>query len=170
MSAATRVLAISVLALGLAPALAHACDDDATAKATATATATVTTIVTPEVKCVVKVATECKAKNAFVYKFTCDEKTSNAVAESGKDKDDPDSKAVNTEGRRPSGWEPGHLIEPDSMKLQQENQNPQSEQWVKISSRGNKIKFHKTQSSKKTQSRILQQYGPYRVVLNPQLP
>jgi hypothetical protein len=40
-------------------------------------------------------------------------------------------------------WSPGHLVEPDSMRLAPEERNP-GEQWVVISSRTGTIQVHRT--------------------------
>ena len=143
MSRATQVLALSALLLGLAPAMARACEDEAskTAEATAKACAKATA-------CTVKV------------KMTCTEKTVTAISTTINEC----AKPANAPGRH-SSWEPGHLIEPDSMRLGpgDDLKTPEPEQWVTISSRTGTMHFHRRPwSSKKTEGRTLQQYGPYR--------
>lgn len=61
--------------------------------------------------------------------------------------------------RRPE-WEPGHLIERDSLKTVPEK-NPDSQNWVKVSSRNVKS-FSWRYSSKKTKSRVVVAPGPRR--------
>jgi hypothetical protein len=125
----------------LAPALARACEDEAAKSAEATAKATT---------CVVKVK----------VKMVCKEKAVTAISTQSTDCVTP----ANAPGRN-SGWEPGHLIEPDSMRLGpgDDLNAPEPEQWVIISSRTGAIHIHRHPwSSKKTEGRTLQQYGPYR--------
>lgn len=128
---------MSALVVGLCPALAFACEDEATVKVIHAAPG------------VVKVKMVCKesAVTAIVNDAKCT------------------VKVINTQGAHRSGWEPGHLIEPDSMKLGpgDDLKAPDTEQWVKISSRAGVIRFHRYPwSGKKTEGRTLQQYGPYR--------
>lgn len=137
MSAATRVLAVSALVVGLCPALAFACEDEATAKAEASAKT-------------VKVEVVCKASTTCTVKI----KT---------------SRTVNTQGAH-HPWQPGHLIEPDSMKMGDDLNGPDLEQWVRISHSGT-VQFHRGPLEKKTEGRTwMNVYGPYRVVLQSQLP
>lgn len=134
---------MSALVLGLCPAIAFACEDEASAKATAAACAEANAKATA---CTVKV------------KVICNETTATAVTSEVK----CSVKVLNAQGARRSGWEPGHLIEPDSMRLGPDLQAPDTEQWVIISSRTGVIRFHHYPWSKKTEGRTLQQYGPYR--------
>jgi hypothetical protein len=152
MSAANRVLVVSALVAGLCPALAFACEDETSAKATASAEATAKATACAEAT--VK-STACTVQ----VKVVCKEGTT--TAEVTETKCQP--KVLNTQGARHSGWEPGHLIEPDSMRLGPDLKAPDTEQWVTISSRSGVIRFHRYPwSAKKTEGRTLQQYGPYR--------
>lgn len=156
MSAATRVLAVTALVVGLCPALAFACEDGAAAKAEATAKS-----VKVEVH---KVATTCTVK----VKTSCTEKSVTAVADDSK----CSPKVMNTQGAH-HAWEPGHLIEPDSMKLGpgDDLNAPNAEQWVRISSKSGSIQLHRGPWEKKTKGRTwMNVYGPYRVFLQSQLP
>jgi len=98
---------LGALLLGLAPALALACDESSS------------TAPTPLIKVKnynyggkVKVITTITLDNKCSFEF----------------------KTINTDGGRHSGWSPGHLIEPDSMKLDpaEDQQTPDAE-WVTIS-------------------------------------
>jgi len=158
----TRILAVTALAVGLCPAMALACDEDATTKEVTRVTVNTDTHVqcvveTKATECTVKVKAACKAKAAAT-----------AVADKTQC---PQTKIyLNTQTHR--AWEPGHLIEPDSMKLGpgDDLNAPEEEQWVRISSTGS-VKFHLGPWEKKAESRTpLQVYGPYRVVLQSQLP
>jgi hypothetical protein len=127
--------------LGFAPALALACDDDSkpTASSSATASASATSSVsstssTPEIKvktvCKVKVRTTVTLDNKCSFEF----------------------KTINTDAQRRSGWSPGHLIEPDTMKLApaEEQQTPDAE-WVTISYvNGSVQSIRKGERAKKT--------------------
>lgn len=136
MSATNRVLVVSALVVGLCPALAFACDEEASAKAEAKAEACV------------------KAETRVERCVRVEAKTEACVK----------TKVINTQGAHRSRWEPGHLIEPDSMKLGpgDDLKAPDVEQWVILSSRAGVIRFHHYPWSKKTEGRTLQQYGPYR--------
>lgn len=150
MSAAIRVLALSALVVGLCPALAFACDDEPATKAHAKAHAKACKV---EAKaCAVKTKTHSTAT------ATADDTKCSAST----------SKVTNTSGPR-RAWEPGHLIEPDSMKLGPDLDGPGGEQWVILSSRGGVVLNHKLPWTKK-EGRGSYPYGPYRVVLFPQLP
>lgn len=123
MSVAIRIWVLGALLLGIAPALALACDEEgkstasssASASASSTASAWSTTS-TPDIKvkvnCKVKVRTSITLDNKCSFEF----------------------KTINTNAGRRSGWSPGHLIEKDSMKLDpaEEQQTPDAE-WVTIS-------------------------------------
>jgi hypothetical protein len=111
-----------ILAAGLAPAAASACDEDAKARpsievhetsASATSTATVTV----------------KSTTSKSWTVTA---TVKACAEAGA----PKAQGAAASKQRRPGWSPGHLIEPDSMRLapQQRPEDPGAE-WVIISSR-----------------------------------
>jgi hypothetical protein len=158
MSAATRVLAVSALVVGLCPALAFACEDEASAKAEASAK-------TVKVEATCKVTSGC---TVVKIKTSCSDKTVTAVADDTK----CTLKVMNTQGAH-HAWEPGHLIEPDSMKLGpgDELNAPNAEQWVRISSRGGSVQLHRGPWGKKTEGRTwMNVYGPYRVFLQSQLP
>jgi len=145
---------MSALVVGLWPAAVFACDEETTAKAEVVAKGHVSVKVELKSSCALK-----------VYRA----KTVTATADNTK----CPSKVINIQTPRRSNWEPGHLIEPDSMKMGpgDDLHAPDAEQWVILSSRGGVVHFHKGPGGeKKTEGRTLQQYGPYRVVLLPQLP
>jgi hypothetical protein len=159
MSGPNRILVLSAIVLGLCPAVAFACEDEASktaAQASAAAKATACLKATACVK-----ATGCTIK----VKALCTEATTTAVSNELK----CTIKAINTQGARHSGWEPGHLIEPDSMKLGPDLDGPDSEQWVILSSVAGVIHLY-GHPWKKTECPTLQQYGPFRVLLSPQAP
>jgi hypothetical protein len=128
---------LGALLLALTPALALACDDDSkatSAAAKATASASASTSSTPEVKvkttCKVKVTTSVDNKCSFEFKM------------------------INTEAAHRSGWTPGHLIEPDSMKLDP-SQEPdiKNAEWVTISYANGSIQsIKKGERSKKNRT------------------
>lgn len=158
MSAATRVLAVSALVVGLCPALAFACEDEASAKAEASAKTIKVEVCKAATKCTVKVKTSRTEKSVTVV---ADDTKCSASA-----------KAVNTQGAH-HAWEPGHLIEPDSMKLGpgDDLNAPNAEQWVRISSKSGSVRLHRGPWEKKTEGRTwMNVYGPYRVFLQSQLP
>ena len=66
-------------------------------------------------------------------------------------------------GTRRPDWEPGHLIERDSLKTAPEK-NPDSQNWVKVSSRNGKAFSwrYSYKGSKKTKSRVVVAPGPRR--------
>lgn len=145
MSATNRVLVVSALVVGLCPALAFACDEEASAKAEAKAEACV------------------KAETRVERCVRVEAKTEACVK----------TKVINTQGAHRSRWEPGHLIEPDSMKLGpgDDLNAPNAEQWVRISSKSGSIQLHRGPWEKKTKGRTwMNVYGPYRVFLQSQLP
>jgi hypothetical protein len=96
--------------------------------------------------------------------FACDEDQESTVTVTVGD-GKCTAKVINTLRAHRSVWEPGHLIEPDSMKLGpgDDLKAPETEQWVIISSRSGVIRIHRFPwSGKKTEGRTLQQYGPFR--------
>jgi hypothetical protein len=137
MSVFNRVWVLGALLLALTPALALACDDDskstsASASATASASASSSTSSAPDVK----VKTTCKVKVSIDNKCSFD------------------FKMINTEAAHRSGWTPGHLIEPDSMKLDpaQEPEIKDAE-WVTISYANGSIQsIKKGERSKKNRT------------------
>lgn len=139
---AIRILASSALALSLSAAAAFACED-ATAKAIA--------------KAAEKAAKA--ACDVHAVKMAID------VTELKRciDIDVKTNKVINAQPRR-SGWSPGHLIEPDSMKHTPGNElikSPETEQWVIISARKGTIHFRQyPRGGKNIEGRTLQQYGP----------
>ena len=64
-------------------------------------------------------------------------------------------------GTRRPDWQPGHLIERDSLKVMPEK-NPESQNWVKVSSRNvNKFSWRYSHKiTKKTKSRVVVAPGP----------
>jgi len=130
---------LGALLLALTPALALACDDDskatsASAKATASASASSSTSSTQDVKvkttCKVKVTTSVDNKCSFEFKM------------------------INTEAAHRSGWTPGHLIEPDSMKLDPAQEpDIKNAEWVTISYANGSIQsIKKGERSKKNRT------------------
>ena len=130
---------MGALLLALTPALALACDDDskatsASAKATASASASSSTSSTQDVKvkttCKVKVTTSVDNKCSFEFKM------------------------INTEAAHRSGWTPGHLIEPDSMKLDPAQEpDIKNAEWVTISYANGSIQsIKKGERSKKNRT------------------
>ena len=159
-----RILAVTALAVGLCPVLALACDEDSNKDKEVTRIVVNTDT---HVQCVVETkATECTVK----VKAACKAKaTATAVADKTQC---PQTKIFFNTNQTHRAWEPGHLIEPVSMKLGpgDDLNAPEEEQWVRISSMGS-VKFHLGPWEKKAESRTpLQVYGPYRVVLQSQLP
>ena len=130
---------MGALLLALTPALALACDDDskatsASAKATASASASSSASSTQDVKvkttCKVKVTTSVDNKCSFEFKM------------------------INTEAAHRSGWTPGHLIEPDSMKLDPAQEpDIKNAEWVTISYANGSIQsIKKGERSKKNRT------------------
>lgn len=133
MSPTSRILALSALVLGLAPAMAFACEDEAKSEIR----------VTKSITCVKSGQTKV-CTNAVNQTKIC---------------------IKNVNSSRRTSWSPGHLIEPDSMKLGpgDDLKVPDTEQWVILSSRSGVIQFrHYPPGSKKTEGRTLQVYGPHR--------
>lgn len=155
--------------LGLAPAAALACDEEtaATAEAKVTAEAKATAVAKATASCKVTVEATSDATTCVVkVKNSCKEKNVTAVIENKCTA----PKAVNTQGIHRNSWEPGHLIEPDSMKLGPDIDGPDPDQWVILSSRGGIVRMHKMPWTKKEGRTTYPVYGPYRIVLLPQLP
>ena len=129
---------MGALLLALTPAIALACDDDskvtsASASATTSSSATSSTVETPVIKvksgCKVKVTTTCNNKSTFQFNF-------------------------NTEAAHKPSWTPGHLIEPDSMKLNpSEEPEIKNAEWVTISYANGAIQsIKKGERSKKSRT------------------
>lgn len=164
MPSITRVLVLSALAIGLSHAAASACEEasaKAVAKATAKAKATAHAHAHAKAECqvkAIKVANlDMKSCLDVKVKVVNDVKTKTCNIVDVKV-----NTPINAQPRR-SGWSPGHLIEPDSMKLGPEGevQSPGKEQWVIISGRTGEIHFRQyPRGGRNIEGRTLQQHGP----------
>lgn len=144
-----RVLLLAGVLLGLAPGLASACEqklDPIGPAASARASISACTARVPLSGCNATSSTTCSSSAVAISKAPiC-----------------PVAAKMAKKSRR--HWSPGHLIEPDSMRLGPGDDVKQpDERWVIISSRTGTIHVVRTPwAPKKRDGRTLSQYGPYR--------
>ena len=144
-----RVLLLAGALLALAPRVTLACEEklDATAAATAVSCTVMTT-------CESSSAATCKTIT-ITRTSTC---SGSAVATMNAPACPTTAKAAKKARRH---WAPGHLIEPDSMRLVPQDRAP-GEQWVIISSRTGTIQVHRTPwAPKKSEARPISQDAPH---------
>lgn len=134
-----RVLLLAGALLALAPRVTLACEQ----KLDATATAVSSTVRTCE-------SSTCSTVT-IVRTSTC---SGSAVAIANAPACPTTAKAARKARRH---WAPGHLIEPDSMRLAPQDRTP-GERWVIISSRTGTIQVHRTPwAPKKSEARPMSQ-------------
>src|SRR5512140_352163 len=140
-----RVLLLAGALLALAPRVTLACEQ----KLDASATAVSCTVMT----CESSNAATCSALT-IVKTSTC---SGSAVA-IAKAPACPTTAKASKKARR--HWAPGHLIEPDSMRVPQDR--TPGEQWVIISSRTGTIQVRRTPwAPKKSEARPISQAAPH---------
>jgi len=135
-----RTLAIAVLALSLSPAAASACEDEKVA--------------TQQVK--LKLAVKALQQACVVLQQSCE----TAISIQG---DESKHRIVPAGTRRPD-WQPGRLIERDSIRLAPEQENQEPETWVKVSSRNGNVHSwrYSYKAPKKAKGRVVSVPGPRR--------
>lgn len=141
-----QLIALTVLALSLAPVAAMACEEEVTAVQP-----------TPVVK--LEVAVKALQRACVVLQQSC----VTAITVQG----DETMRVVPAGTRRPD-WEPGHLIDRDSLRAVPEPDNQQPETWVKVSNRNSfswRFSYKNSKDSKdwkKAKGRVVTAPGPRR--------
>ena len=164
MSHVIRLLALCVFASSVTAAHAFACEES-TAKAIAKAAAKAAACNEKTAKAIARAAEKVAAKatceaKAFKMVMDVDVQTN---ARRCIDVEVKAVKNINAQRARRSGWSPGHLIEPDSMKLGpgDDLKSPETEQWVIISARTGTVQIRQyPKGGRNMEGRTLQQHGP----------